>query len=75
MGSTEMKNDLAKEGPARSMWSLASSIPAMFTSRILKMKKEPEQKISLEDETAQGDVSAAKALSRLKSEVGRYLLS
>ena len=74
MGSTEMKNDLAK-GPARAMWSLASSIPAMFTRRILKMKKEPEQKISLPDETAQRNVSATKALSHLRSEVGRYLLS
>ena len=75
MGSTETKNDLAKESPGRAIWSLASSIPAMITRRILKMKKEPQQKISLPDETAQRNVSATKALSHLRSEVGRYLLS
>ena len=74
MGSTEMKNDLAK-GPARAMWSLASSIPAMFTRRILKIKKEPEQKISLPNEIEQRNLSAVKAFSHLRSKVGRYLLT
>ena len=71
MGSTEMKNDLAK-GPSRSKWTLSSlpGISSVFTKKMLKKKKETEQKISSPDKTE------TKPFSHLNPKVGsRYILS